>query len=145
MDGIVITIDTIRIQSLTMTGAPAPSVRWHVGPVCMKGAVMPVEVSLTTEQQVRLSVTPMTPGGQPATVDGEVQWSVEGACTLEAIDATSTWVVAGATIGDSVVTCKADADLGSGVVPLADTATIHVENPMASNLGLAVDEPVLKE
>jgi len=105
---------------------------------------MPLEVSLSTEEKVRLSVTPMTPGGQPATVDGAVQWSVEGACTLEAIDATSTWVLAGATVGDSVVTAAADADLGTGVVPLADTATIHVANPMAANLGMEADEPVLK-
>jgi hypothetical protein len=105
---------------------------------------MSIEVSLTTEQQARLSVTPMTPAGNPATLDGEAQWSVEGDCTVEPIDATSAWIKSGTAIGDSVVTVSADADLGSGVVPLADTCIVHVANPMATNLGLEADEPVLK-
>jgi hypothetical protein len=142
--GSTIFIDTIHIGNVTMTGTPAPTVRWHVGPVVEKGHNMPLEVSLTTEQKVRLSVTPMTPGGQPATLDGPVQWSVEGACTLEAIDATSTWVLSGSTIGDSIVTVAADADLGQGVVPIGDSATLHVSDPMAASLGMAADEPVLK-
>lgn len=105
---------------------------------------MSIEVSVTTEQKVRLAITPMTPAGNPAPLDGPAQWSVDGACTIEAIDDTSAWVSAAATIGDSVVTVTADADLGSGVVPLADTCVVHVANPMASSLGLAADEPVLK-
>jgi hypothetical protein len=131
-------------QSFTITGTPAPTLRWHVGPVRRKEVAVPIEVSLSNEEKVRLTVTPMTPGGQPATIDGPAQWSVTGTCTLEAIDDVSTWVVSGADIGDSVVTVQADADLGAGIVHIADTATVHVENPMASSLGLAAGEPELK-
>ena len=105
---------------------------------------MPIEVTMTNEEKVRLAITPMTPGGQPATVDGEAQWSVEGACTVEPIDATSAWVLSSETIGDSTITVACDADLGSGVVPLGDTCLVHVGNPMAAQLGLAAGTPELK-
>ena len=104
---------------------------------------MPIEVSMTTEEKCRLSITPMTPGGQPATVDGAAQWSVEGSCTVEPIDDTSAWILAGA-MGDSTVTVACDADLGSGAVPIGDTALVHVSNPQAASVGLSADEPVLK-
>ena len=139
-----ISIHIDHIEQITITGTPAPSLRWHVGPVQQKGMPMPVEVTMTTEQQVRLSITPTTAGGDPATLDGPAEWTVDGACTLTPIDDTSTWVLASATIGDSVVTVMADADLGTGVVNLMDTATIHVQTPMAENLGMVADEPVLK-
>lgn len=143
MSGITIHIDTVHIETLTLTGQPAPTLRWHVGPVQQKGAGMPIDVSLTSEEQVRLAVTPLTAGGDPAAIDGEALWSVEGTCTLVPIDATSTWVVAGA-VGDSTVTVLCDADLGSGVVHLADTCLVHVGHPMAAQLGLAAEAPVLK-
>lgn len=145
MDGIVIQIDNVTIESMTITGPPTvPTLRWHVGPVQQKGSVaMPVDVTMSTEEKVRLAVTPQTPGGDPASIDGEAVWSVEGTCTLEPIDATSTWVVAGV-VGESTVTVLCDADLGSGVVHLADTCLVQVGTPMAANLGLAADAPVLK-
>jgi hypothetical protein len=139
-----ITIHVDHIESVTITGHPAPSLRWHVGPIVpQRRAAMPLEVSLSTEEQVRLSITPMTPAGAPAQVDGQAQWTVEGTCTVAPIDATSAWVLAGA-IGDSVVTVACDADLGAGVVPLGDTCLVHVANPMAASLGLSAEAPILK-
>jgi len=139
-----ITIDTIHIEQVVMTPPAAPSLRWHVGPVqAITGGSMPIEVSMTTEEKCRLAITPVTAGGAPAQVDGEAQWSVEGTCTIEPIDETSAWVVAGA-MGDSTVSVGVDADLGAGVVPIGDTALIHVNNPEAASVGLAADAPVLK-
>jgi hypothetical protein len=106
---------------------------------------MPIEVSMTTEEKCRLSVTPVTAGGQPATVDGAAQWSVEGDCTVDPIDATSAWIVAGTAMGDSTVSVGLDADLGAGVVPIGDTCLVHVSNPQASSVGLSADTPVLKD
>lgn len=139
--GITIHIDTI--ESITITGTPAPSLRWHVGPIQVKGGPMPIEVSMSTEEKCRMSITPMTPGGQPATVDGAAQWSVEGSCTVETIDDVSAWIIAG-DMGDSTVTVGVDADLGEGVVPIGDTCLVHVNNPMAASVGLMAETPVLK-
>ena len=105
---------------------------------------MPIEVSMTLEEKCRLAITPLTAAGNPAQVDGPAQWSVEGDCTVEPIDDTSAWIISGTSIGDATVTVGCDAYLGEGIVPLGDTALIHVSNPLAANLGLAADTPVLK-
>ena len=144
MSGITINIDTVNIDTMSVTGAAKPYLLWHVGPVIKKGAKrMPLDLSLSSEEQCRLSITPLTPGGDPAPIDGEAAWSVEGTCTVEPIDATSVWVIAG-DVGDSTVTVLCDADMGDGVVHLADTCVVHVATRMAANLGLTADAPVLK-
>jgi hypothetical protein len=141
--GITIQID--HIDQVTITGLSVPSLRWHIGPIQQKtGGSMPIEVTMTTEQQCRVAISPTTPGGQPAQVDGAAQWSVEGDCTVESIDDTSAWIIAGGSMGDSTVTVGVDADLGQGVVPIGDTCLVHVQNPMATSVGLTADEPVLK-
>src|SRR5262245_22912901 len=104
---------------------------------------MPIEVSMSTEEKVRLAITPLTAGGQPATVDGPAQWTVEGTCTVQPIDDTSAWVLSGA-MGDSTISVGVDADLGTGTQPIGDTCLVHVSNPMAASVGLAADAPVLK-
>jgi hypothetical protein len=106
---------------------------------------MPIEVSLTTEEQCRLAITPLTAAGNPAQIDGPAHWSVVGtSCTVDAIDATSAWIVSSMTLGDSTVTVSCDADVGSGVETIADTCLVHVSNPRAAHLGLAADAPVIK-
>ena len=139
-------LQNVTIETVTITGPgwPAPPLRWHVGPIQKKGQAMSIEVSLTTEEQVRLSVTPITAGGQPAAIDGVAQWSVEGDCSVAPIDATSAWVLAGSLIGDSTVTVSCDADLGEGILSLADTCLVHVGHPQAASLGLAAEAPVLQ-
>lgn len=141
-----ISIHIDHIEQVTITGVPGPTVRWQVGPVVAKtgGRSMSIEVHLSNEEKVRLAVTPMTPGGQPAPVDGAAVWEVDGACTVEPIDATSAWVLSGTEVGDSTVTVACDADMGAGVVTIMDTCVVHVASPMAANLGLAADAPVLK-
>jgi hypothetical protein len=132
-------------EVLTIRGTALPTLRWHVGPVLHKEVSVPIEVTLTTEEQCRLLVTPLTPAGNPAPVEGAAQWSVAGtSCTVQSIDATSAWVISTTTIGDSTITVGCDADLGAGVVTIADTCLVHVGNPMAAQLGLAADAPVLK-
>jgi hypothetical protein len=143
---------TFRIDPITITAvtepdhAPPPhgTLRWHVGPMLTQGDAMPIEVSLTTEQQVRLSITPTTPAGAPAPIDGPATWTLQGSGAVVPIDQTSCWYKAAAPVGDAVVTVQADADMGAGVVTLADTATMHVQTPMATQLGMAAEQPVLQ-
>ena len=141
-----IRIDPLSRNTLLVTALAPPVLCWHVGPILLKkGTMMPIEVSMNNEEKVRLAITPLTQAGNPAPVDGPAQWSVEGTCTVEPIDGTSAWVLSGTAIGDSTVTVGCDADLGEGIVPLGDTCLVHVSNPMAANLGLSADAPVLKE
>ena len=108
---------------------------------------MPQELALTTEYMVMASIAPVTPGGDPASVDGEPVWDVtsgEGSIAeLTPPDPMKRWLSAEAS-GDVVFTVTADADMGAGVVTLADTFLLHFSNPMAAQLGASLGAPELK-
>lgn len=143
MADITMTID--QNTRLHITAQAPPSLHWHWGPTLLKEHAMAQEQTMTREQRIRCTITPLTPAGNPAPLDGPAQFTITGLCTLEAIDDTSCWVVSPATgVGDSVVTVVADADMGEGVVNLMDTATVHVIDPMAASLGMGFGEPELK-
>ena len=102
-------------------------------------------VSLTTEEKRLVTATPMTAAGNPATIDGAVQFSVSsGTCTIAPVDDTSAYVVSGDTPGDSTVEISCDADLGSGVVPVLDSMVVHVTSASAASLTVTVGDPELK-
>jgi hypothetical protein len=104
--------------------------------------------TMTTEEKRIVTAAPRTAAGNPAPIDGVVQFSVtSGDCTiapLEPADPMRTYVVSGATVGDSVVSIACDADLGSGVVPIQDTMIVHVTSPTATALVVSVGPPELK-
>ena len=105
---------------------------------------MPLTVVMSNEQKVRIQASPITQGGQPAPVEGPVLFVVKaGDVAIEPIDATSAYVVAGLP-GASEVLVSADADLGAGVVTIADTIGVTVSAAMAEQLGLQADAPILK-
>lgn len=139
---------TIHGPCVVSSEPPAPLgfMLWKLGPVVTKKeSVMPVETVLTTEQRIRATVTPTTPAGNPAPLDGPVTYTVEsGTCTLEPIDDVSTWIVSSDTPGDSVVLASADADLGDGIEHISDTVLVHVEHAQATSLGLSLGQPELK-
>jgi hypothetical protein len=120
-----------------------PHFVYHVGPIRTKK--MPLEVTLTTEQEVEVSVSPVTAGGQPAALDGAASFTVQsGDCTVQVEDDTHAVIQAGGTLGDSVVLVAGDADLGSGLATIQDTVTVHVVHAAAQSLGLALGTPGLK-
>lgn len=104
---------------------------------------MPIEVSLTTEQQVRVRATPKTLTGRPAALDGPLTAMVvtgdgsvaPGADDLEVV------LKSGDAPGDTTFLISGDADLGEGVVSVEDTVTLHVAGALAANLGLAASAP----
>ena len=117
-----------------------------IGPMLAYQEVqVPTEVRMSSEMKALVSVAPVTPAGNPAPLDGPASFAVQGACQVEQASDTSCWVF-GAGLGtDSVLTIAGDADLGSGVVPIADTVVFHIDHPQAAAMGTTVGEPVLKE
>lgn len=119
-----------------------------VGPVVNKQKVggNMLEVSITNEQQVKVTLKPVTATGKPASVDGVPTWEViSGSSTVSAAaDGLSADLVSSDDPGDTEFLVKADADLGEGVVEISDIVRLHVAGAQAANLGLSAGEPTAK-
>lgn len=99
-----------------------------------------VEITLTNEEKVTVTLAPVTTTGKPASLDGVPTWTVVSgdSTVVPAADGLSAELVSSDTPGDTVFLVEADADLGAGVETISDTITVHVEGARAANLGLIV-------
>ena len=69
---------TITIGTVTIAPKPVLTLAWHVGPILCKGEkAMPLEVSMTTEEHWSVDY-PEDTRGDPATIDGQAQWTIDG-------------------------------------------------------------------
>jgi len=104
-----------------------------------------LELTITDEQKVKVTLTPVTSSGKPAKVDGFPTWAVStGDATLDvAADGLSAFLISG-NLGDSTIIVDADADLGGGVESIQASITLHVEGAKATSLGLVAEAPVSK-
>lgn len=107
---------------------------------------MPLDITLTNEQQVTVTLAPKTSTGKVAILDGAPTWEVlSGDSTVTpSTDGLSAVIRSSDTPGVTQILVKADADLGAGVEEIADTIAVNVEGARASNLGLSVGTPVPK-
>jgi len=107
---------------------------------------MPLEIKITNEQMVEVTITPRTDTGKPAKLDGSPAWTVISGNSQVVVseDGLSANLISSDEPGDTIVSVKADADLGEGVEEIADTITLSVIGATAKNLGLAAGTPVAK-
>lgn len=112
-------------------------------PVQPKTNNMPLDITLTNEQQVTVTLKPVTATGKVATLDGVPEWSVVSgqATVIPAANGLSAVVRSSDDPGTSQLLVTADADLGAGVVEISDTIQVTVEGARASALGLTVGTP----
>lgn len=105
-----------------------------------------MEVKLTNEQKVTVTLTPKTDAGKPAKLDGKPTWSViDGNSTVTpAEDGLSAVIVSSDDPGDTQIMVKADADIGEGVEEISDVLKVSVVGAAAKNLGITVGTPELK-
>ncbi len=111
-----------------------------------KGELKMLDISLTNEEKVKVTITPVTSTGKPAKLDGTPTWTVtSGRSTVDvATDGLSAFLVSSDEPGDSVVLVEADADLGAGIQTISDTIQLHVLGANASSLGLKAEPPIPK-
>lgn len=104
---------------------------------------MPLELTITNEEKIQITIRPVTNQGSPALLDGPPSWVVlSGESTVEpAPDGLSAYLISGDNLGDTLVQVEADADLGAGVVTIMDTVLLHVAGALAVNLGLTAGTP----
>lgn len=105
-----------------------------------------LEITITNEQKIPVTLNPATGGGKPAPVDGKPNWSViSGDSVVEpAEDGKSAFLVSSDTPGDTQFLVEADADLGDGVETISSIIKLTVVGAKAANLGLVAGDPVNK-
>jgi hypothetical protein len=117
-----------------------------VGQVTNKRKNIMLEITITNEQQVNVTLHPVTATGRPAQVDGAPTWEVvTGNGTVNpAADGLSADLISSDDPGDTDYLVKADADLGEGVIEISDIIRLHVSHANAANLGLVAGDPTPK-
>lgn len=103
---------------------------------------------ITNEQEIDANFRPLTAGGNPAPVDGDVQWEkLDGDATLGATTQggqVQTFRSQDSGEGTSHFRATADADLGSGVVPISLDYELVVVLPSADHAGGSFGTPRIK-
>lgn len=127
------------------TRAAAGHFDWKIGQAQnkqTKGITM-IELKLTNEQKIKVTLTPMTSTGKPAAIDGKPSWSVSsGDATVEVSDdGLSAYLISSDVPGESLIVVEADADLGEGVETISDAVKLTVEGAKAVSLGLVAGTP----
>lgn len=115
-------------------------------PVSKNTEPVMLTLKITNEQQITVSVTPKTPAGKPATVEGKPAWTQQSgnASLTIADDGLSATLISADQPGESQFLISADADLGEGVELIQDVITLIVESAKAASLGLTAGEPTPK-
>lgn len=105
------------------------------------GNVM-VEIGLTNEEKVLVTVSPTTHSGKPALLDGAVKVEVQsGDGTATQVDDKSFYLNSGENPGDTAFIVSADADLGAGIELISEVIVLHVAGAKAANLGITFGAP----
>ena len=109
------------------------------------GGKIMLELNCSNEEKIPITVTPLSPAGKPASIQGAVVVTVQdGAGTINMIGDLSFEVVSGDVPGDTTYLVSADADLGDGVIEIQDIIILHVAGAMAANLGLSAGAAIPK-
>jgi len=102
-------------------------------------------VTMTATQQFTASITITDRKGRPAPVDGVPTWAAENPTVVTLTPAADgmSCLVAAQGVGTSAYNVNADADLGSGVVPIIGSSSVTVTPGVATLVTLtegAVEE-----
>lgn len=134
----------VLLEKLVVSQKQPVRFDWKVGPVTQKTRkVEMLSLTITTEQQVVVTLNPVTPKGKPVKLDGVPVWTVvDGLATVTpAADGLSATLVSSDTAGVTDFMVSADADLGAGVDTITDTIALTCKDPDASSLGLVAGTP----
>jgi len=128
------------------TGRHAVGFSYRLGlPKLKTKAQTMLDITITNEQEIPLTLIPTTETGQPAKLDGIPTVTVISGNSTASVAEDGTIVLRSADEpGDSDFLVEADADLGAGVQTISDIVHLHVSGAMAKNLGLTAGTPRAK-
>lgn len=114
----------------------------HPQPKQKKDKTM-IEIKITNEEKVKVTLAPVTSTGKPAKLDGKPTWTVtSGASTVVVADDGLSAELVSADSPETVeILVEADADLGEGVITISEVISLVVSGANASSLGLVVGTP----
>lgn len=97
-----------------------------------------MQITITNEQQIEVTLNPVTSSGNPAPLDGNPVWEVltGNSTVIPSADGKSAILRSEDGIGDTQIKVTGDADLGAGVVEISDTIELIVIGAQAQSLGL---------
>lgn len=105
-----------------------------------------MNVSISTEQQVRLHVAFLTAAGNAAPIDGTPSWTISAPAVADLVvdsDGLGAMVVSKA-VGTALITVQADADLGSDTNIITGTLALEVTQAAAETVEVTADTPTFK-
>ncbi len=102
-----------------------------------------LDLKITNEQQIPVALKPVTATGKPAKLDGSAAFTVlsGNSTVIPGDDGLSALLVSSDDAGVTVISVKADADLGEGVEEISDVINLTVTSATAANLGLTAGTP----
>jgi hypothetical protein len=118
---------------------------WSVGqPKLKQRKANMLELSITNEQEIDVSLKPVTETGKPAKIDGAASFTILSGSSrvVPAEDGLSAVLISSDDPGDTEIMVKADVDLtpnqpdGSGIEEISDIIRLHVTGAKAASLGL---------
>lgn len=101
-------------------------------------------IACNNEQKVKVTASPTTSSGRPATLDGALKVEVvsgDGTFTQDAAEPNSFFAVSGESVGTTVYKVSGDADLGEGQVLIEESVELEVSGAQAQNFGLVAGAP----
>ena|SRR6185436_474901 len=102
-----------------------------------------LEIKISNEEKVKVTLTPKTAAGKPAKLDGVPTWKVDtgDSTVVVADDGLSADLVSSDTPGETIFVVEADADIGEGVETITDAIKLTVNGANAKSLGLVAGTP----
>ena len=121
---------------------PKGRFEFKIGPVENKNSKH-MQLSITNEQKVKLTIKPVTATGKPAKLDGAPTWTVQSgdSTVTPAPDGLSADFISSDIPGVTVVLLEADADIGEGVEPISESIELTVTGANAKSFGLVAGTP----
>jgi hypothetical protein len=117
--------NALQIQSAPV-GSQRITIRYESFTITVQG--VRIMYTLPVDHQVQMQVSYVDSSGNPASIDGLVQWTTSDAAlasvTVDPDDSTIVTVVPVGPTGQVQVTATADADLGAGVKSLLTVSDI---------------------
>jgi hypothetical protein len=113
---------------------------------CKRKESTMVQVTITNEQKVLVTLAPVTATNKPAQLDGQPKWTVVSGKSIVVPDegGMSASLISSDDPGDTEIMVEADADLGEGVETISDIIKLTVLGAKAQSLGLIVGTPTPK-